>query len=274
MAPVRKGLIFVHRWLGLVVCLLFLLWFLSGIVMMYADYPGIDATEQFAKAEGLSPKAIRISPTDAYSILKSVQPPGQVSLTLLQGRPVYRFRRGRSVSLVYADNGEALRWIAQSDAEDIAAKWIAKPPETAKFEGALVMADQWTMGSQFASIRPLLKFRWPDGEEVYVSGLTGEVAQHTTRGSRMLAYFGAIPHWLYFAPLRRNGPWWNKVIVWSSGIGAITSLLGLIAGVWMYSPSKRYRYQGAPSSIPYRGQKRLHLILGPGFWIRHLYLGL
>jgi len=30
----------------------------------------------------------------------------------------------------------------------------------------------------------------------------------------------------------------------------------------MYSPSLRYRRQGAPSGVPYRGQKRLHTILG------------
>jgi hypothetical protein len=31
----RKFAIFVHRWLGLAFCLLFALWFTSGIVMMY-----------------------------------------------------------------------------------------------------------------------------------------------------------------------------------------------------------------------------------------------
>jgi hypothetical protein len=30
----------------------------------------------------------------------------------------------------------------------------------------------------------------------------------------------------------------------------------------MYSPSKRYRYAGAPTSIPYRGQKRWHTLFG------------
>jgi hypothetical protein len=30
----------------------------------------------------------------------------------------------------------------------------------------------------------------------------------------------------------------------------------------MYSPRKRYRYDGAPTSIPYRGQKRWHMVLG------------
>lgn len=258
----RKVLIFIHRWLGLAFCLLFAMWFLSGIVMMYSDYPAIDAKERLAKAERLRPEAIKLSPAEAYSALKSQQPPDQASITTLSGRPVYRFRRGRSVSIVYADNGEALRWITQSDAEAIAARWIYNAAGTGMFQEALLAADQWTLGGQFAALRPLLKFSWPDGQQVYVSGVTGEVAQHTTRGTRTLAYFGAIPHWLYFTPLRSNRPLWNKIVVWSSGIGTFTSLLGLVVGIWMYSPSKRYRYDGAPSSIPYRGPKRLHLILG------------
>src|SRR4029077_15154590 len=76
------------------------------------------------------------------------------------------------------------------------------------------------------------------------------------------AYAGAIPHRLYFTPLRKNGPLWSKIVIWSSGIGAVASLLGVVIGVWMYSASKRYRHAGAPTSIPYRGQKRLHTIFG------------
>ena len=38
--------------------------------------------------------------------------------------------------------------------------------------------------------------------------------------------------------------------------------LGIIVGVWMYSPSKKYRNAGSPTSIPYRGQKRWHTIFG------------
>ena len=30
----------------------------------------------------------------------------------------------------------------------------------------------------------------------------------------------------------------------------------------MYSPSKRYRNAGVATSIPYRGQKRWHMVLG------------
>ena len=54
----------------------------------------------------------------------------------------------------------------------------------------------------------------------------------------------------------------EPVVIWSSGIGTVAALLGVVIGVWMYSPSKRYRYAGAPTSIPYRGQKRWHTIFG------------
>ena len=38
---VKRALIFVHRWLGIGLCLLFLLWFPSGIGMMYFPMPSV-----------------------------------------------------------------------------------------------------------------------------------------------------------------------------------------------------------------------------------------
>jgi hypothetical protein len=78
---------------------------------------------------------------------------------------------------------------------------------------------------------------------------------------------GAIPHWLYYTPLRKNGPLWSKIVIWSSGLATIAALLGLGVGISMYSPSKRYWFFGEPTSIPYKGQKRLHMIFGLFFGI-------
>ena len=42
LAPLlKRALIFVHRWLGVALCVVFLLWFPSGIGMMYWDYPAV-----------------------------------------------------------------------------------------------------------------------------------------------------------------------------------------------------------------------------------------
>ncbi len=73
---------------------------------------------------------------------------------------------------------------------------------------------------------------------------------------------GAIPHWLYFTPIRQNGRQWFSFVVWSSLIGTVAALMGVVIAVWMYSPRKRYRHAGAPTSIPYKGWKRWHTITG------------
>jgi hypothetical protein len=114
----------------------------------------------------------------------------------------------------------------------------------------------------FRALRPVGKFSWPNGVEVYVSAASGEVVQYTTSASRLGAWLGPIPHWIYFTPLRKNQLAWTRLVTWSSGMATIAALLGLIVGVWMYSPSKRYRINAAATAIPYRGQKRWHVILG------------
>src|SRR6202040_3050114 len=59
-----------------------------------------------------------------------------------------------------------------------------------------------------------------------------------------------------------RGQQWSRVVIWSSGLGTIAAILGITVGLWMYSPSRTYRYAGEPASFPYRGQKRWHAILG------------
>ena len=51
-AGVKRGLIFVHRWMGVALCLLFLLWFASGIGMMYWEYPLIMPEDRLAAHGG------------------------------------------------------------------------------------------------------------------------------------------------------------------------------------------------------------------------------
>src|SRR5229473_5005493 len=44
--PFKRIAIFVHRWLGVALCLFFLLWFPSGIGMMYWDFPSVTAADR------------------------------------------------------------------------------------------------------------------------------------------------------------------------------------------------------------------------------------
>jgi len=173
---------------------------------------------------------------------------------MLDARPVYRFGFADAQVIVYADNGEMLDSVSREMGLRIAAAWTGQRQSDARVSEP-ARADQWTVYPGIFRGQPLWKYSWANGEEVYVSQESGEVVQYTTRGSRIGAYFGAIPHWLYFTPLRSNNPVWRKAVIGLSGFGALTALFGLTVGVWLYSPSK-------PRSIPYEGQKRWHMILG------------
>ena len=256
----KRSLIFIHRWLGVILCLFFLVWFLSGIVMMYWGFPSVTAADRLARSPALDSSSLRVAPIDAAS-KAARETPGQIRLNTFDGRPVYRFRSGADEALVYADTGEQRTDVSKAAVDRIASAWTGQAASLARV-AAVENVDQWTIQSRVRDLKPLWKYSWPDGQDVYVSQASGEVVQYTTTASRWAAHFGAIPHWLYFTPLRQHGRQWSQVVIWTSGLGTVSAALGIVIGLWMYSPTRRYRYAGAPRSIPYRGQKWWHMVLG------------
>jgi len=263
---VKRILILVHRWLGVIVCLPFLCWFSSGIVLMYCDYPTVSDGDRFIHEPILDASRIHISPSEAYARLKSETALDSVRLVTFNGRPLYRFRSGASESMVYADNGELQGEIPADMARRIASHWTSLPINAANSE-VINEPDQWTVSGAFRPLRPLLKFSWPNGEQVYVSQVTGEVVQYTTRSSRLGAYFGAIPHWLYFTRLRKHAQAWSRFVIWLAGAATGTAVIGVLIGIWTYLTPRSHVHAGKASGIPYYGTKRWHVIFGLGFGV-------
>jgi hypothetical protein len=273
---VKRSLIFVHRWLGVALSILFMLWFCSGIVMMYWSFPDISRGDRLKRAPVLNPAQIKLTPEKAWASLHRDTRPVSARLTSFDGRPVYRFsaggdggRSGRSEAeqaMVFADDGSTPGKADDAIIDRAAAAWAGRPLATVKKEN-VEEVDQWTVSGQLRNLRPLLRYSFADGQQVYVSGRDAEVVQYTTNRSRFWAYLGAIPHWLYFTPLRKNQPGWFQFVVWTSGIGTIAAILGIVVAIWMFSPSKKYSHAGAPTSIPYAGWKRWHAIIGLIFGI-------
>jgi hypothetical protein len=245
-------LLLLHRWLGVALCLLFLLWFPSGIAMMYWGYPEVTEADRLAHGIDLDTASIRIAPTDVFATVGRSGPVLDLRLNSYNGRPVYRLTDSDGESVYYADSGDAIEDVPQPDPLDVAAAWAGRPASRAA-RRQVAQVDQWTLQIPFADLQPIWKYAWPEGDEVYVSALTGEVVQHTTRGSRWRAYAGPITHWLYFTPLRSHGRAWSRVVMWASGLGLVAAVAGLALGSLVYLPRRRN---------PYFGQKRWHLYLG------------
>lgn len=245
--------------MGVAFCLLFAWWFVSGIFMMYWDYPAVSEADRLERAPDLNASQVKLAPAEAYETLGLDEAPGSIRLADFDGHPAYFFRSGRSEAIVYADTGAQQDVFPPELNLRTAAAWTGQPASAATIE-ELTGPDQWTLEGGLRSLLPLWKYSWPGGDQVYISDSTGEVVQFTTRSSRLFAELGPIPHWLYYTPLRKNGPLWSKVVIWLSGIATVAALMGLIVGLMMYSPSRRV-------SIPYKGQKRLHHILGLFFGI-------
>jgi hypothetical protein len=248
----KKFAILCHRWTGTAFCVLFCWWFISGIFMMYVDYPEVKESDRLARAQPIDAARIQLTPVQAWASLKTKGEPDEVRLRMFDSRPAYWFRLGKARAYVYADNGQLQTKFPPDLNLRTAAAWTGQPASAATAE-AMASEDQWTVGGIWFNYEPITKYSWPDGEQVYIPRATGEVVQYTTRASRILSYLGPIPHWLYFTPLRKNAPLWSRIVIWISGAATAVALLGLFAGLSLYSPAKR---------IPFTGTKRLHMIFG------------
>jgi hypothetical protein len=160
---------------------------------------------------------------------------------------------------VYADSGEVRGDITQEMMLRVATAWTGQAAGPVTVE-SIDDVDQWTI-----QVRGLNRCGSTRGR----AESTCTYRRHRARScsaprqaSRLGAYLGPIPHWLYFTPLRKHAPLWSTLVIWLSGLGTGTAILGIIIGISVFSPGRRYRIAGVPVRIPYSGAKRWHAVLG------------
>ena len=261
----RRSFIAVHRWLGVALALPFIVWFLSGFVMLYRTFPEVTPADRLHRAPVLDTARVLVPVDRAVAASGVAGVPDAITLASLDGRPIYRVAGNGVTATVYADDGSRLTQADAALLDRVAAGWTGQPASRAR-RGSIDAVDQWTVGGVFRRHGPLVRYSWPDGQQVYVDR-SGAVAQHTTRASRLWAYAGAIPHWFYVTPLRRHPAVWSSVVVWLSGLGTVSAVLGLIVAVWALSPRERYQRGRVSGRLPYTRWRWLHAVLGLTFGI-------
>src|ERR1700752_3444090 len=106
LITLRRALVYTHRWLGIAGSLLFIAWFISGVVMMYARMPRLTPEGRLVRPQPLDLSGSRIEPADALRGLG--QPAQRLRVAMLGGRAVYRIHDGVRWTTVFADSGEHL----------------------------------------------------------------------------------------------------------------------------------------------------------------------
>jgi uncharacterized iron-regulated membrane protein len=263
MKLLRKVLLLSHRYVGIVISALVVMWFATGITMMYVGgMPRLTPELRLERLTPLNLDDVRLTPGEAAARAEFGQAPSRATLVSILGRPAYRFAAG-GTTIVYADTGEVADEFTDAQTREMAARFMRVPVEKVEFLGRIEESDQWTLGMSRAL--PLNKFAIDDdaGSELYVSPFTGDAAMLTTATTRAYAWISTIPHFLYFTSLRNNQPLWYRIVVWTSGIAAALAVIGLVLGV-MFFRRDRATWSAA---IPYRGWMRWHYVTGLVFGV-------
>jgi uncharacterized iron-regulated membrane protein len=255
---IKKLLILSHRYLGIALSLLAIMWFVTGITMMYVGgMPRLTPALRLERMPALDLSRIALSPAQAA---EKAEGPGRAQLLTVLERPAYRI----GGTTVFADTGEVMDAATLEQSKAIAARFMDLPESRIAHVSTLENeVDQWTLGTRGL---PLHRFRVDDAvaTELYVRPATGEVVTLTTGKGRAYAWISTIPHWLYFAALRNNQPLWYRIVVWTSGAVAVVGALGLILAFTQWRKTRPFNLS---KSIPYSGWMRWHYITGVVFGV-------
>ncbi|MEQ8955318.1 MAG: PepSY domain-containing protein, partial [Gammaproteobacteria bacterium] len=154
----KQWLFTIHRWLGVGMCLLFLLWFASGIVMMYVEYPELTYQEYLENSPALDLEEVAIEPAAALGGLGVTRLVSSLSLSTVLGRPAYHFALDDGERLtVFADSGAALNGLDEERAIQAAALSGFSRGDAAPQHLGLIELDQWTVSEVLNPARPLHK---------------------------------------------------------------------------------------------------------------------
>lgn len=250
-----------HRWLGVIFCLFFAIWFATGIVMHFVHFPSLTETERIAGLAPLDLSSAQRGPVEAVSASK-LKGVSRVRLLARSDGLVYVLQGSGGVAALHANDLSPANVAKEELATAIAADHARQrglDTAAARFVDRLDV-DQWTVIGGAERHRPLYRVALNDetGTELYVSATTGEVLRDTTRSQRGWNYVGTVLHLIYPTALRKDYALWDTS-VWAFSLAAlVTAVLGATLGL--------LRIKSGPGRMtlasPYQGWQKWHHWLG------------
>ena len=303
LSRIKRWILLGHRWLGIGTCLLFFLWFLSGVVMMYVGHPKLTWQERLEHLPPLEASQHLLSPADAFQ-----QADIQGTVTDLRlanaraGQPVYIAQvrpdskpapgaprpDPRLVALdartgallphtdpatalasaqVYLEQG-GLSHPSSSSALPASGPRQPSPASAQDTPGkplyqGVTVEDAHTHSAAMDLHRPLHKVLLPDAEQTLLY-ISGTTGEVVRDAPLLERGFNYLGAWLHWLYLFRDTAIdWTDLIIWLSVIGTVATLSGFLSGIIRWRFSRPYRSGSRSPFAP--GALRWHHILGLAF---------
>ena len=243
-----------HSILGTIFSILFVLWFFTGFVMIFHNFPKITDEQKYS---GLSP-IFNDSQNKIDNTILDIDSLEYLSLKAKSNGDIYfEYKQGGNYYIVDSVNTFKERQLFST-----VLNYASKLNNSSIIQiDTLKDLDRWMPYDKQKNDYPLYKFSYDDDakSELYVSSQTGEGLQYTNSDSRFWSWVGAIPHWLYIANLRHYTDAWKTFVIILSGIGSLICVAGIILGLRAY----RVRYKRKKElRSPYKSVYRWHHVLG------------
>lgn len=259
----KKMLYQIHRWAGIALALFMLIWFGSGLVIMYAPPSALGPAEQLAKREPLDPQTGWLSLGEVWrrsAAQRAQTGPDQASdaaaapagkgdwidearLVRQAGKPLWLVEDGAGRRFALSAEDGAVHPVAVAEAARIAAYWAAADGQS----GPVTHLDTGPQDSSVRNhetLRPFHRFAiGTDGRQLLISARTGEVVRDSTPATRALYWSGNWIHLLRPLDATGFGKQRRDVLLWLAGFAVAASITGLVIGWQRWRPG----FQGRPT---------------------------
>lgn len=255
MNIVNKSIQKIHQVTGLIIALFFIMWFVTGIILLYHKYPHVTQSDLYSHAEPLTAEdlpAVYDIPglTDSTKVktLTVNCNMGQTVWTIsgMSNRKDNPMDVKPEISNKYIVSGDTLitqSKITFSQLDSIACAWADS--ESITKVDTLNKRQQWILYERYDRSLPILRYYFdnPQKSEIYISQKSGEVLQATTRTERAWSWVGAIPHKFYFTFLRTDVDRWKNALLIGGLLCFIASLSGVYLGIYFLFVGKRKQHK-------------------------------
>lgn len=264
-----KRLLFeTHRWLGVVLALFMLSWFVSGLVIIYGGNATLSRGQQLARAELLQIQAgwlsvgeawsrsaqarsvaARAEPTKksgpamgrrAGSAGEASQTPGPAQITEARlvrraDQPFWLVEDSKGARHTISALDGSLHRFSGNELQRIAQAWLGK--QSAKLVDLGVAAPDTAL-RHLDGLKPLERIAVDDGwgRELVISARTGEVVRDANMLERSLFYLGSYLHFFRYLEDWGWGEYRRDALLWLVGFSLVACLTGLWIGWLRWRP--------------------------------------